>query len=69
MHVTPPTTLTGELRPDLTNGRRRYTESGQNVVILKYKRKQADFTVHHYEVDELPGISRQLWLKCRSDGT
>ena len=58
--VTPPTTLTGVTNfeyaePDLTNGRplSGTLNPGQNVVILKYKRKQAgDITVHHYEVGQ-----------------
>ena len=58
--VTPPTTLTGVANfeyaePDLTNGRplAGTLNPGQNVVILKYKRKQAgDITVHHYEVGQ-----------------
>ena len=59
-NVTPPTTLTGVtnfdyVEPDLTNGRplAGTLNPGQNVVILKYKRKQAgDITVHHYEVGQ-----------------
>ena len=59
-NVTPPTTLTGVTNfeyaePDLTNGRplTGTLNPGQNVVILKYKRKQAgDITVHHYEVGQ-----------------
>ena len=59
-NVTPPTTLTGVTNfeyaePDLTNGRplSGTLNPGQNVVILKYKRKQAgDITVHHYEVGQ-----------------
>ena len=58
--VTPATTLTGVtnfeyVEPDLTNGRplTGTLNPGQNVVILKYKRKQAgDITVHHYEVGQ-----------------
>ena len=58
--VTPQTTLTGVtnfeyLEPDLTNGRplTGTLNPGQNVVILKYKRKTAgDITVHHYEVGQ-----------------
>ena len=58
--VTPATTLTGVTNfeyaePDLTNGRplSGTLNPGQNVVILKYKRKQAgDITVHHYEVGQ-----------------
>ena len=58
--VTPATTLTGVTNfeyaePDLTNGRplTGTLNPGQNVVILKYKRKQAgDITVHHYEVGQ-----------------
>ena len=59
-NVTPPTALTGVTNfeyaePDLTNGRplTGTLNPGQNVVILKYKRKQAgDITVHHYEVGQ-----------------
>ena len=59
-NVTPPTALTGVTNfeyaePDLTNGRplSGTLNPGQNVVILKYKRKQAgDITVHHYEVGQ-----------------
>ena len=59
-NVTPPSTLTGVTNfeyaePDLTNGRplTGTLNPGQNVVILKYKRKQAgDITVHHYEVGQ-----------------
>ena len=59
-NVTPPTALTGVTNfeyaePDLTNGRplTGTLSPGQNVVILKYKRKQAgDITVHHYEVGQ-----------------
>ena len=58
--VTPATTLTGVTNfeyaePDLTNGRplSGTLNPGQNVVILKYKRKQAgDITVHHYDVGQ-----------------
>jgi len=59
-NVTPPTALTGVTNfeyaePDLTNGRplTGNLNPGQNVVILKYKRKNAgDVTVHHYEVGQ-----------------
>ena len=59
-NVTPPTALTGVTNfeyaePDLTNGRplTGTLNPGQNVVILKYKRKQAgDITVHHHEVGQ-----------------
>ena len=59
-NVTPPTALTGVTifeyaEPDLTNGRplTGNLNPGQNVVILKYKRKNAgDVTVHHYEVGQ-----------------
>ena len=63
--VTPPTTLTGVANyeyaePDLTNGRplSGTLNPGQNVVILKYKRKTAgNITVNHFEV----GGSTQLY--------
>jgi len=63
--VTPPATLTGVANyeyaePDLTNGRplSGTLNPGQNVVILKYKRKTAgNITVNHFEV----GGSTQLY--------
>ena len=63
--VTPPTTLTGVANyeyaePDLTNGRplTGTLNPGQNVVVLKYKRKTAgNITVNHFEV----GGSTQLY--------
>ena len=63
--VTPPITLTGVANyeyaePDLTNGRplSGTLNPGQNVVILKYKRKTAgNITVNHFEV----GGSTQLY--------
>ena len=63
--VTPPATLTGVANyeyaePDLTNGRplTGTLNPGQNVVVLKYKRKTAgNITVNHFEV----GGSTQLY--------
>ena len=68
--VTPPTTLTGVANyeyaePDLTNGRplSGTLNPGQNVVILKYKRKTAgNITVNHYEV----GGSTELYTPTGS---
>ena len=79
--VTPPTTLTGVTNfeyaePDLTNGRplSGTLNPGQNVVILKYKRKQAgDITVHHYEVGQTTELYKPIGATTPSaevfDGT